>query len=101
MEIPESYHGEEMVGTGENLDIPSSYNGKKVYLVFDGIMSNPGIFINGKIAGKWDYGYNSFYIDITEHLQYNDAMTYLLFMLITETMTADGTPEQVFTEKSR
>ena len=54
-----------------NLEISSSYSGKKVYLVFDGIMSNPEIFINGKFAGKWDYGYNSFYLDITEHIQYN------------------------------
>jgi beta-galactosidase len=53
------------------LDIPSSYNGKNVYLIFDGIMSNPVVYINGKIAGKWDYGYNSFYIDITEYLQPN------------------------------
>ena len=51
-----------------NLDIPSDYKGKSVYLVFDGIMSNPEIFVNGKLAGKWDYGYNSFYLDITEYL---------------------------------
>ena len=38
------------------------YKGKNVYLVFDGIMSNPEIFVNGKFAGKWDYGYNSFYL---------------------------------------
>ncbi len=53
------------------LDIPSSYSGKKVYLVFDGIMSNPEVFVNGKLAGKWDYGYNSFYLEITKYLQYN------------------------------
>jgi beta-galactosidase len=54
-----------------SLDIPASYNGKRVYLIFDGIMSNPEIFINGNLAGKWDYGYNSFYIDITEFLLFN------------------------------
>ena len=55
----------------KKLDIPSSYNGKNVYLVFDGIMSNPEVYVNGKLAGKWDYGYNSFYLDITEYLQFN------------------------------
>jgi beta-galactosidase len=54
-----------------SLEIPSAYNGKNVYLVFDGIMSNPEVYINGKLAGKWDYGYNSFYIDITRYLQFS------------------------------
>lgn len=52
-----------------NLDIPASYSGKQVYLVFDGIMAFSEIFINGKLAGKWDYGYNSFYLDVTGFLQ--------------------------------
>ncbi len=53
-----------------NLEIPANYNGKNVYLVFDGIMSAPEVYINGKLAGKWDYGYNSFYLDITKMLQF-------------------------------
>ena len=51
------------------LDIPDSYSGKRVYLVFDGIMAFPEIFVNGKPAGKWDYGYNSFYLDVTGFLR--------------------------------
>jgi beta-galactosidase len=54
-----------------SLEIPSTYSGKSVYLVFDGIMSNPEVYVNGKLAGKWDYGYNSFYLDITKFLQFN------------------------------
>ena len=54
-----------------SLDIPADYSGKSIYLVFDGIMSNPQIYINGQLAGKWDYGYNSFYLDITRYLQFN------------------------------
>jgi beta-galactosidase len=53
-----------------NLEIPASFSGKNVYLVFDGIMSSPEVYINGKLAGKWDYGYNSFYLDITKLLQF-------------------------------
>ncbi len=53
-----------------NLEIPAAYKGQTIYLLFDGIMSNPEIFVNGKLAGKWDYGYNSFYIDITPFVQF-------------------------------
>ena len=38
---------------------------KKFYLLFDGVMASPKVFVNGKQAGGWDYGYNSFFIDIT------------------------------------
>jgi len=48
------------------LDIPTSMRGKEIYLLFDGIMASPEIYINGKPAGKWDYGYNSFYLNITD-----------------------------------
>ncbi len=43
---------------------------KKFYLVFDGVMASPKVFINGKQVGSWDYGYNSFYIDITSALKF-------------------------------
>ncbi len=39
---------------------------KRIYLLFDGIMAFPKIYINGKLAGQWDYGYNSFYLDVTD-----------------------------------
>ena len=48
------------------LDIPASYSGKRLYLIFDGVMAFPKIYVNGKLAGEWDYGYNSFYVDITD-----------------------------------
>lgn len=53
----------------KKLDIPVSYAGKHIYLVFDGIMSSPKVYINGKLAGEWDYGYSSFYLDVTSYLQ--------------------------------
>ena len=39
--------------------------GTRVYLDFDGVMAFPKVFINGKLAGEWDYGYTSFRIDAT------------------------------------
>ncbi len=56
-----------------DLEIKSSWAGKTIYLVFDGIMSNPEVFVNGKPSGSWDYGYNSFYLDITEFIRFDDA----------------------------
>lgn len=40
-------------------------SGSRTYLIFDGIMSHPEVYINGKLAGSWDYGYNSFYLEIS------------------------------------
>ena len=37
-------------------------------LLFDGAMSEPEVYINGKLAGKWAYGYNAFRIDATPYL---------------------------------
>ncbi len=50
------------------LNIPARYSGKQVCLLFDGIMAFPEIYINGNLAGKWDYGYNSFWLDVTKFL---------------------------------
>ena len=47
----------------------ASWTGKRVYAVFDGVMAFPRVYVNGKLAGTWDYGYNSFYLDITGLLQ--------------------------------
>lgn len=38
------------------------------YLCFDGAMSEPIVYINGKEAGRWAYGYNAFRIDATKYL---------------------------------
>jgi beta-galactosidase len=43
---------------------------KAFFLIFDGVMASPKVYINGKEAGKWDYGYNSFFLDITSFLKF-------------------------------
>jgi beta-galactosidase len=42
--------------------------GTRVYLDFDGVMAFPKVYVNGKLAGEWDYGYTSFRIDATPHV---------------------------------
>lgn len=51
-----------------NFKVPEFTKGKKAAILFDGAMSNPEVFLNGKKVGHWAYGYNSFYLDITPYL---------------------------------
>lgn len=44
--------------------------GKRVYFNFDGVMAFPKIYINGQLAGTWDYGYTPFWIDATDHVKF-------------------------------
>lgn len=56
------------VGTGWyrlNLDIPRLNEGQRATLIFDGAMADARVWLNGKEAGYWPYGYNSFYFDVT------------------------------------
>ncbi len=45
--------------------VPDFAPGKRAFLLFDGAMSNARVYVNGKEAGFWPYGYNSFHFDIT------------------------------------
>lgn len=38
-------------------------------LLFDGAMSEPEVYVNGKLAGKWVCGYNAFRVDATPFLK--------------------------------
>ncbi len=48
------------------LVIPLTENARHFYLIFDGVMAFPKVYLNGHLVGEWDYGYNSFYVDITD-----------------------------------
>jgi beta-galactosidase len=43
----------------------------RVYLDFDGVMAFPKVYVNGHLAGEWDYGYTSFRIDATPFVNLN------------------------------
>lgn len=40
--------------------------GRNVTLVFDGAMSNAHVSVNDREVAYWPYGYNSFYVDVTD-----------------------------------
>ncbi len=56
----------------KSFTVASKDNGKIVYFLFDGIMAFPEIYINGQLAGRWDYGYNSFYLNVTEFINFGE-----------------------------
>src|SRR5699024_3073795 len=75
-EEPEAHLGRTgglpFVGAGwyrKELEIPDDVKSKKAILQFDGAMSYAEVYINGKEVGKWPYGYNSFYFDITDFVE--------------------------------
>ena len=43
-------------------------------LHFDGAMSEPTVFVNGKRAGYWAYGYNAFRVDITPYIKIGENL---------------------------
>ena len=49
-----------------SFSVPDFPNEKKVTVKFDGAMSNARVYVNGKEAGFWPYGYNTFYFDVTD-----------------------------------
>ena len=59
------------IGVGwyrNQFSIPNFSAEKKVILLFEGAMSEPEVFLNGKKIGSWNYGYSYFYFDITDHI---------------------------------
>ncbi|MFK8276163.1 DUF4982 domain-containing protein [Capnocytophaga cynodegmi] len=56
------------VGVGwyrTSFDVADFNADKKVFIKFDGAMSNAEVFVNGQKAGEWHHGYNTFFLDIT------------------------------------
>jgi beta-galactosidase len=53
--------------------VPSDYNGKKVFIEFDGAYMNSQVWINGNLLGTRPYGYISFEYDLTPYLVYGGS----------------------------
>ncbi len=53
--------------------VPAADASRRVYVEFDGIMSNSYVFINGFPIGARPYGYVGQYYDLTGHLNFGDT----------------------------
>lgn len=57
------------VGVGwyrTSFDVADFNSSKHAELLFEGAMSYAKVYVNGKYAGEWPYGYNSFHLDVTD-----------------------------------
>ena len=52
----------------KKLDIPANNAGKSVFLDVDGAMSYAMVWLNGKLAGGWPFGYSSWRLDLTPYI---------------------------------
>lgn len=49
-----------------SLDLSDYENKEQFYLLFEGVMRNADVYFNGTHLGRQDYGYSSFYYDISQ-----------------------------------
>lgn len=54
----------------KHFNVPASDRGRQLYLDIDGAMSYATVWVNGRFAGGWPYGYASFSLDLTPFVEY-------------------------------
>ncbi|MBD8070633.1 sugar-binding domain-containing protein [Bacillus sp. PS06] len=73
----------------KSFTIPSSIDGKKVVIQFDGVYKNSEVWINEHYLGKRPYGYSSFQYDLTPFLQF-DGQENIIAVKVDHTDFADS-----------
>src|SRR5699024_9643022 len=64
--------------------IPSSMNGKRIFIEFDGVYMDSILYLNGELIGHYPFGYNGFSYDLTNYL-YEDGRENVLVMRVNNT----------------
>ncbi len=59
----------------KSFTMPKSDAGKVVNIIFDGVMNDAQVWVNGEYVGRRPYGYVSFSFDISKHLRYGAKNT--------------------------
>jgi beta-galactosidase len=54
----------------KTFELAKDAEGRRVYLDFDGVMAFPKVYVNGQLAGEWDYGYMAFRVDATPYVKF-------------------------------
>jgi hypothetical protein len=72
----------------KKLDIPSDFNGKKVFVYFEGVYNRSSVYINGQLLGSRPNGYVSFAYDLTPYLKY--GTTNVLAVRVDHSQYADS-----------
>lgn len=55
----------------KSFNLPLSDAGRHIFLEVDGAMSFAAVWLNGRLVGGWPYGYSSWRLDLTPHLNHN------------------------------
>jgi beta-galactosidase len=50
--------------------VPESLRGRQIAVEFDGVYMNSDVWINGRLLGRWPYGYTSFAYDVSPYLNF-------------------------------
>jgi beta-galactosidase len=53
----------------KRLDIDATAAGRSIFLDIDGAMSYAAVWLNGELVGGWPYGYASWRVDLTPHVE--------------------------------
>ncbi|HEY9509036.1 MAG TPA: beta-galactosidase GalB [Verrucomicrobiae bacterium] len=56
----------------KHFTVPTSDEGRQLYLDVDGAMSFANVWINGQYAGGWPYGYASWRVDLTPFVKFGE-----------------------------
>ena len=56
----------------KNFAVTAEQLSGKVFLNFDGVYMDSVVYVNGKAAGSWTYGYSAFELDVTSFLREGD-----------------------------
>ncbi|MBU6410261.1 MAG: FxLYD domain-containing protein, partial [Verrucomicrobia bacterium] len=62
----------------KDFTLPESDADRRVSVLFDGVMANSDVWINGVHLGHRPYGYVSFYYELTGHLRFGAGQTNVL-----------------------
>ena len=54
----------------KHLELPAADAGRKIFLDVDGAMSHASVWVNGKLAGGWPFGYASWRVDVTPFIKF-------------------------------
>ncbi len=54
----------------KTFELDEAADGSCVYFDFDGVMAFPKVYVNGQLAGQWDYGYMAFRVDATPYIKF-------------------------------
>jgi len=54
----------------KTFEISESDKGKRLFIEFDGAMSEAKVYFNGELVGEWPYGYSSFSFELTRFIKF-------------------------------